>query len=49
MTLFVEPITRIIWAAMRLSGMEMVNTLKGYFMLWRDLPMFLKEAWESEA
>lgn len=49
LTLFVEPITRIIWAAMRLSGMEMVNTLKGYFILWRALPMFLEAAMSEGA
>jgi len=45
MTLLVEPFSRLIWASIRLSGMEMVNTFKGYFMLWRASPMILKEAW----
>jgi GT2 family glycosyltransferase len=45
MALLVEPFSRLIWASIRLSGMEMVNTFKGYFMLWRASPMILKEAW----
>jgi N-acetylglucosaminyl-diphospho-decaprenol L-rhamnosyltransferase len=44
MTVIVEPITRLIWAAMRISGTEIMATLKGYFMLWRKLPVILAEA-----
>lgn len=45
MTLIVEPITRLIWSAMRLSGTEIMATLKGYVMLWKTLPAILAEAW----
>jgi len=45
MTLIVEPFTRLAWATVRLSGTEIVNTLKGYLMLWRATPATLKEAW----
>lgn len=43
MTVLVEPISRLIWAAVRLSGTEIIATLKGYFMLWRTLPETLEE------
>ena len=43
MTLIVEPFTRLAWATVRCSGTEIVNTLKGYLMLWRAMPATLKE------
>lgn len=45
MTLIVEPFTRLTWAAIRLSGNEIINTVKGYLLLWRATPAILKEAW----
>jgi N-acetylglucosaminyl-diphospho-decaprenol L-rhamnosyltransferase len=35
-TLFIEPFSRMVYAAIRLSGREMAETLKGYAMLWKD-------------
>jgi len=45
MTVLVEPITRLCCAAMRLSGAEIMATIKGYFIFWRTLPVILAEAW----
>jgi N-acetylglucosaminyl-diphospho-decaprenol L-rhamnosyltransferase len=43
-TLFIEPFTRMAYAAIRLSSGEMVETLKGYAMLWRDSPNWFRRA-----
>jgi N-acetylglucosaminyl-diphospho-decaprenol L-rhamnosyltransferase len=37
-TMFLEPFTRLIFSALKLSGREMVQTVTGYMMLWRYLP-----------
>jgi len=42
-TLFVEPIVRIVFSAIKLSGKGIVETLMGYVLLWRDLPNYLKK------
>ena len=49
MTVFVEPITRLTWATMRLSGAEIMATLKGYLMLWRSLPTIMAVAWRRRS
>ena len=45
MTLILEPIARLSWAAIRLSYEEIVATLKGCLMLWRASPAILADAW----
>lgn len=46
-TLLLEPLTRLVWAAVRRSGKEIVETLKGYLMLWKWAPMLLNEVWKQ--
>lgn len=41
-TLFVEPLSRLVLGACRLSSEEIYDTLKGYYMLWSELPGFIK-------
>lgn len=38
LTLFVEPFTRLIRAALRTSGQEGWDTLRGYAMIWKSMP-----------
>ncbi|NPV29977.1 MAG: glycosyltransferase family 2 protein [Firmicutes bacterium] len=41
-TLLLEPLTRIAWAVIRRSGRDIIETINGYFMLWRALPALLE-------
>jgi len=43
LTLFVEPIMRIFFSVIKLSGKGVLETLKGYALLWSNLPIFLKK------
>jgi GT2 family glycosyltransferase len=40
-TLFIEPISRIMYSAVTLSGKQMIETIRGYIMLWRDSPKWI--------
>lgn len=42
-TLFFEPWTRLVWAAIRGSGREITATFKGYGMLWAALPALFQK------
>jgi hypothetical protein len=42
LTLFVEPFTRLIRAASRGSGEEGWDTLRGYVMIWKDIPKLFR-------
>jgi N-acetylglucosaminyl-diphospho-decaprenol L-rhamnosyltransferase len=42
-TLFIEPISRIVYALTRRSGKEMIETIRGYLMLWRDSPNWFRK------
>jgi len=44
-TLFLEPLTRLVWATVRCSLKEIVDTVKGYLMLWKESPRLMKLAW----
>jgi len=46
-TLFLEPFTRLVWATVRGSLQEIVDTIKGYLMLWKETPRMIKLAWEQ--
>ncbi|MDZ4042088.1 MAG: glycosyltransferase family 2 protein [Eubacteriales bacterium] len=45
-TLFLEPWTRLALGLVRRSGKEIIETLKGYYMLWVAVPVLLKTAWQ---
>lgn len=42
-TVAIEPVARLGFSALKLSGSGIAETLKGYFMLWRYLPKLLRE------
>ena len=42
-TLFIEPFSRIAYAAMGFSGKAIVETLKGYAVLWKDSPNWVRK------
>jgi hypothetical protein len=44
LTLFVEPFTRLIRAASRGSGEEGWDTLRGYAMIWKDIPKLFRSS-----
>jgi len=41
-TLFIEPVSRIVNALTKRSGKEMIETIRGYLMLWRDSPNWFR-------
>ena len=45
-TLIFEPIARLVLASARFSSKEMLETLKGYWMLWGTFPKLLRMAWK---
>lgn len=46
-TLFLEPFTRLVWATVRGSLKENVDTIRGYLMLWKETPRLIKLVWEQ--
>lgn len=44
-TLFIEPITRFLYAALAKAPTTSAETVKAYWLLWRDLPSVLSLAW----
>jgi GT2 family glycosyltransferase len=46
-TLLVEPFTRFVWATVRRSGREIVETVEAYLILYRSMPMLLMKAWQE--
>ncbi len=43
-TLAVEPVSRLVQGVLRRSGRELVDTIRGYLMLWQDVPNILQRA-----
>jgi GT2 family glycosyltransferase len=47
-TLIIEPFARLFRAALRGSGAEAVDTIRGYAMIWRNLPpLFSRRSWHA--
>ena len=46
-TLLVEPWTRLAWSALRCTPSEMWETLRGYSLLWDNIPRILSVGWEK--
>lgn len=42
LTLFIEPWTRLIWNIIKGSNKELIETLKAYFLLWKNMPNLFK-------
>jgi N-acetylglucosaminyl-diphospho-decaprenol L-rhamnosyltransferase len=41
-TLFIEPLSRTVYALTKRSGKEVIETIRGYLMLWRDSPNWFR-------